>query len=352
MSGEPSGLVRASPLANRYTLGSRIGSGGMATVYLGRDRNATGSRATVAIKRLLPALAKDPEFVATLVDEGRVVSHIAHPNVVALREVVTQDQELFLVLEYVHGEPLSSLWKGLAAEGKRIPVSIACALARDFLSGLHAAHEAKDASNRPLGIVHRDVSPHNVILGIDGRAHLLDFGLAKAAGRMASTGNGSVKGKLAYMAPEQLRGGLVTRRSDVFAASVVLWELLTGQRLFDAKNEGGIVLERMTKVPSPPSSFVAGLPPDLDTIVMRGLAQEPNDRHVTAEDMAVAIVRAMRLDAPPSIADWVASLALPGLAHRTKLLGRMGGPRPSYIDGAKELRQPSWWRALLGRGKG
>jgi serine/threonine protein kinase len=321
----------------------------MATVYLGRDLKATGARSTVAIKRLLPALAKDPEFVATLVDEGRVVSHIVHPNVVAVREVVTQDAELFLVLEYVHGEPLSSLWKGLAVAGQRIPVPIACALMRDLLSGLHAAHEARDEAGRPLGIVHRDVSPHNVLVGVDGRAHLLDFGLAKAAGRMQSTGNGSVKGKLAYMAPEQLRGGLVTRRSDLYAASVVLWEMLTGERLFGAKNEGAIIADRMTKVLEPPSTVVPTLSPELDAIVMRSLATDPTERHATAEEMAVALVRATRLDAPPSIADWLTSLSLPELAHRTKLLARMDGARSSK-SGTPSLRgRPSWWRSLFGR---
>ncbi len=166
---------------------------------------------------------------------------------------------------------------------------------------------------------------------------------------MQSTGNGSVKGKLAYMAPEQLRGGLVTRRSDLYAASVVLWEMLAGERLFGAKNEGAIIADRMTKVLEPPSTIVPTLSPELDAIVMRSLATDPTERYTNAEEMAVALVRATRLDAAPSIADWLASIPLPGLAHRTKLLARMDGVRPSK-SGSPSLRgRPSWWRSLFGR---
>jgi len=319
----PAGL--GARIGDRYSLDARLGSGGMATVYLGRD-HGSASGGPVAIKRLHPWLAKEPEFAAAILDEGRVVSRIDHPSVVAMREVVSQDRELFLVLEYVHGEPLSSLRKAVDEAGARVPIPIACALACDLLRGLHAAHEARDEGGRPLHIVHRDVSPQNVIVGVDGRAHLLDFGVAKAVGRLQSTRNGSVKGKLSYMAPEQLRGGAVSRRSDVYAASVVLWELLTGKSLFDRKNGLAGAAER-SGVPAAPSSVAPAVPRALDDVVLRGLASEPRDRHATAEAMAQAIEHAVRVARRDAVARWLEEVAAATLSVRSALLARVDPER-------------------------
>jgi serine/threonine protein kinase len=312
-------------IGGHYVLRDRIGSGGMATVYLGYDERASGALRTVAIKRMHPWLLKEPELVATLLDEGRLVSHVAHPNVVALREVVVEEQELFLVLEYVQGEPLSALVRALQDRGRheRIPAPVTCALVRDLLRGLHAAHEARDEKRRPLGIVHRDVSPQNVLIGVDGLAHLLDFGVAKAAGRSHSTRNGSVKGKLAYMAPEQLRAGLITRRSDVYAASIVLWEMLAGRRIFGPEPMAHVVLRQMTEPFAAPSSLAAGSPSSLDAVVLRGLARDPQERFGTAAEMADAIERAERCAAPPTIAAWLRSIAATSLQAQARLLAEL-----------------------------
>jgi serine/threonine-protein kinase len=293
----------------------------MATVYLGYDQEAPAALGTVAIKRMHPWLLKEPDLVATLLDEGRLVSHVVHPNVVALREVVVEEEELFLVLEYVQGEPLSAIFRTLHERGgQRIPAPIACALLRDLLRGLHAAHEAKDERGRPLGIVHRDVSPQNVIVGVDGLAHLLDFGVAKAAGRSQSTRAGTVKGKLAYMAPEQLRAGLVTRRSDVYAASIVFWEMLAGRRIFGPDPPAHAVLRQMKEPFVAPSTVAPGSPASLDAIVLRGLERDPPDRFRSAAEMADAIESAERCAAPATIAAWLRSIAAKSLQTQARRL--------------------------------
>jgi eukaryotic-like serine/threonine-protein kinase len=206
---EPMGLELMQTTA-RYVLFDEIGVGGMASVHLGRLLGPAGFTRTVAIKRLHPHLAKDPQLAAMFLDEARLAAAIRHANVVATLDVVEQEGELFLVMEYVHGASLSRLVRETGA----IDPSIASAVVTGALHGLHAAHEAKDEEGHALEIVHRDVSPENVLVGVDGGARLLDFGVAKAASRLQTTRDGSIKGKLRYMAPEQLAGRKVTRRRD------------------------------------------------------------------------------------------------------------------------------------------
>src|SRR5215472_8545252 len=206
----------------------------MATVHLGRLRGGGGFARTVAIKRLHPMYAKDPDIVAMLLDEGRLASRIRHPNVVPVLDVIAEGSEVCLVMEYVHGLALSQI---VRAHKGPVPKRIALSIASGVLHGLQAAHETTDEAGAPLGIVHRDVSPHNVLLGSDGCARVADFGIAKASGRLReTTHHGTIKGKLSYMAPEQLHGE-VDARADVYGASVVLWECLQGRRLFEANSE-------------------------------------------------------------------------------------------------------------------
>src|SRR5580704_13437939 len=191
----------------RYTIYGKIASGGMASVCFGRLLGGEGFARTVAIKRLHPHLAEDPEFRATLIDEARMAARIHHPNVVPTLDVVTADGELMLVMEYVRGESLARLLKIERARSRRVPLHIVSAIGSGSLNGLHAAHEATSDSGEPLGIVHRDVSPQNLLVGVDGLARVIDFGVAKAAGRLQTTSDGAIKGKVAYMAPEQLAAG-------------------------------------------------------------------------------------------------------------------------------------------------
>ena len=210
-------------IVGHYAIFEELAHGGMASVHLGRLRGAAGFTRTVAIKRLHEQYARDPEFVSMLLDEARLAARIKHPNVVPVFDVVACDGELFLVMEYVAGETLSRLIVASAQQGTRIPVQITAAILIGALTGLHAAHDAVSERGEPLHIVHRDVSPQNLIVGMDGVARVFDFGIAKAAQRGVTTQNGALKGKIGYMSPEQLRGERIDRRSDVFAAGVVLW---------------------------------------------------------------------------------------------------------------------------------
>ncbi|RYG64992.1 serine/threonine protein kinase, partial [bacterium] len=221
------------------------------------------------------------------VDEARLAARIRHPNVVSTLDVVEHGNELLLVMDYVHGEALSKLARIMRAAGTSVPARIAASIMIDALHGLHAAHEAKGEQGQPLGLVHRDVSPQNILIGADGIARIVDFGVAKASGRAVSTRGGAIKGKLTYMAPEQIRGEPVSRVTDVYAASIVLWETLTGKRLFTGDNEGEIVLNCLTLQVPPPSSIVPDLPPAYDAIVARGLSRNPSDRYASARDDGV-----------------------------------------------------------------
>src|ERR1041385_2717351 len=193
-------------LIGRYALFGEIASGGMATVHFGRLVGPVGFSRTVAIKRLHPQYAKDPEFVSMFLDEARLAARIQHPNVVTTLDVVALPNEVFLVMEYVQGESLSRLVKNTTKAGERMPWGHIVSVMAGMLHGLHAAHEAKSERREPLNIVHRDVSPQNVLVGTDGVARVLDFGVAKAAMRVGSTRDNQMKGKLSYMSPEQLNG--------------------------------------------------------------------------------------------------------------------------------------------------
>jgi eukaryotic-like serine/threonine-protein kinase len=273
----------------RYVVLDRIAAGGMGTVHLARQLGDAGSPRTVAIKLLRPHLAEIPEFVARFLDEARVAARIVHPNVVATIDVVEGEGTVCLVMEYVRGESLSSL-AGLAADrDEHVPVPIALRVAVDTLRGLHAAHTATDDAGASLQIVHRDVSPQNVIVGLDGAAHLLDFGIASAANKVQTTREDQLKGKLRYMAPEQIVDREASPRTDVYAASVVLWELLARRRLFEAGNEAALLAKVLEGAVLPPSHFASSLDPALDAVVLRGLARDPAARFPTADEMARAL---------------------------------------------------------------
>jgi eukaryotic-like serine/threonine-protein kinase len=312
-AGEPS----SSPVrrVGRYALHSEIASGGMATVYLGRQRGQAGFARTVAIKRLHPQHAKEPEFVSMFLDEARLAARIRHPNVVPTLDVVATDGELFLVMEYVQGESLARLLRASRQRKESAPTRVVAAIVADVLHGLHAAHEATSEKGEPLGLVHRDVSPHNILVGADGVARVVDFGVAKAAGRIQTTREGQIKGKIAYMAPEQITG-TVTRRTDVYAASVVLWEALTGKRLFAGENDGSVMHQVIHAQVVPPGEHVPGLDPAWDEIVLRGLQRDEQLRYQTAREMALDIESRLTLARATEVAAWVESLAHESLAKR------------------------------------
>ena len=310
-------------VVGRYVLGGELAAGGMATVFWGRLAGSAGFTRTVAVKRLHPQYAKDPEFAAMFLDEARLASRIRHGNVVATLDVVSDDGELFLVMEYVHGESLAKLLRAASERGERLPHDVAAAIVVGVLQGLDAAHEATSEDGAPLAVVHRDVSPQNVLVGADGIARVLDFGVAKAAWRAHTTRDGTVKGKLAYMAPEQLRGEPVDRRVDVFSSAILLWELLTGTRLFGGEEPQVYVQRILGGDVAPPSQSAPDVPPALDAVVMKGLALDRNERFATAREMARALEAACAPASARVVAEWVASVASVTLAERRELLAAL-----------------------------
>jgi len=309
-------------VVGRYALYGEIAAGGMATVHFGRLLGPVGFSRTVAIKRLHPQFAKDPEFVSMFLDEARLAARIRHPNVVPTLDVVATQGELFLVMDYVQGESLSRLIRAARDRSEHIPVRLVGSIVSGALHGLHAAHEAKNERGEPLHIVHRDISPQNVLVGVDGVARVLDFGVAKAAGRIQTTKEGQLKGKLAYMAPEQI-GGQVSRQTDIYAGAIVLWEALVGQRLFSGDNEGQVLAKVLGGFVAPPSSMVAGLPVGLDEVVLRGLAREPQNRYATAREFAVALERCVGVASSTEVGEWVESIAHGALVKRAEKIAEI-----------------------------
>jgi serine/threonine-protein kinase len=300
----------------RYQIFGEIASGGMATVHYGRLAGPVGFSRTVAIKKLHPQFAKDPDFVTMFLDEARLCGRIRHPNVVPTLDVVSVDGEIFIVMEYVAGEALSKLLKTAWTHNVPMPPKIAATIVSSILHGLHSAHVTKDEHGRELGIVHRDVSPQNVLVGADGVARVLDFGVAKARGRLQTTRDGQVKGKIAYMPPEQLSGGLVSRQTDIYAAGVVLWEALTSRRLFDGETEALTLVRAIEGRIDPPSSYNPELGSLVDGVVLRGLARDPEERFATAREMALAIEQSIGLASPSEVGEWVEHVGSEELAKR------------------------------------
>ncbi len=350
MSGAaPSG---SGTVVGRYVLYDEIAAGGMATIHIGRLLAEVGSFShTVAIKRLLPQFSKDGEFRAMFLEEARLAARIRHSNVVQVLDVVSTDDELFLVMEFIQGETITRLTRVDRKRSRIVPMSIALAIMADALQGLHAAHEAKDEMGRPLEIVHRDISPHNIMVGHDGRARVLDFGIAKASSSSQSTREGEVKGKFAYMSPEQLSSATVDRRADLFAASIVLWEMLSAKRLFQAPDPGAIVGKVLNGLIQKPSEVAQGLPPQLDAIVMKGLDRDPKQRFQSAMEMARAIeTSGLPIARPTEVGAWVNRIAGDTLKKRARRVAEIESTGSWSASNALAASQALSQRDLTGSG--
>ncbi|MCW5832065.1 MAG: serine/threonine protein kinase [Labilithrix sp.] len=312
------GWTRVLELIDRYEIHREIGAGGMATVYLARTRNASGASRTVAVKRLHRHMSTDPRFVKMFIDEARLATRVHHANVVTTLDVVTTEHDIALVMEYVHGDSLAGVLRAMRSASSAIPLPIVSSIVCGALAGLHAAHEAKSERGEPLGLVHRDVSPQNILVGADGVTKVLDFGIAKAAGRSTVTRDGSIKGKLAYLAPELLMGMVPDRRADVFAMGVVLWEAVTGERLFGGGDgTPGVVLQAVLGRPVPrPSELRSETPASLDDVVLRTLDRQRELRFQTAREMAVALEAAVTPASAREVGDWLERVLGPELRAR------------------------------------
>jgi serine/threonine-protein kinase len=295
----------------------------MASVHFARLVGPAGFARTVAAKRAHPHLARENDFALMFLDEARLAARIRHPNVVPTLDVLQTPSDLVIVMEYVHGESLWNLVRAVRERGERLPLDVAAAIVVETLHGLHAAHEATDEQGKPLGLVHRDVSPHNILVGIDGVTRIVDFGIAKAAGRLHSTRDSAVKGKYAYMAPEQARGEAVSRLTDTYAAAVVFWELLTGERLFEGKTDAETIHKCLVARVRRPSLIVPEITRRLDAIVEKGLSRDPAGRYATAREMALDIEACVSPARASEVAAWVTRVAGAALAERARVVAAL-----------------------------
>jgi tRNA A-37 threonylcarbamoyl transferase component Bud32 len=259
----------------------------MAHIYLARMRGIEGFERLVVLKRLRPEMAERADIVRMFLDEIRLLASIQHANIVHIYDVGSGDAGYFYAMEFLHGQDLRGVTRKLQPNG--IPLDYALFIISSILGGLHHVHERCGADGQPLRIVHRDISPSNIFVTYEGDVKLLDFGVAKAATQSAQTEVGVLKGKLSYMSPEQIRGEEIDKRSDIFSIGVVLWELITGKRLFPKDTDLKVMLKIIEGNVPLPSTLVKNCPPELESIVMRALATEPADRWQSARDMQAAI---------------------------------------------------------------
>lgn len=331
------GNTPVAAYVGRYELLVELASGGMATVYVGRQRGAAGFQRLVAIKRMHRHISAVPELAASFMDEARIASLIRHPNVVNVHDVHEADGEHLLVMDYVDGTSLAHVMRSARQRKTRVPRPAALRILIDALYGLHAAHEQESLDGKPLGVVHRDATPHNILLGTDGTARLTDFGIAKAAERTVHTGTGLAKGKFRYMAPEQARAGALDRRVDVFAVGIVAWELLTGERLFKGESDVEVLLAVSEGNYPPPSRFDSAVPAALEATVMRALAVDPNERFPTAKAFAEALEAYAResgdLCSPSEVARLVDEFCGTEIRERRQLISEvLSGKRPPVMS--------------------
>src|SRR6188768_3669641 len=317
--------LTAGQVLGRYELLLPIAKGGMASVWAARLRGSRGFQKMVAIKTMLPGLVDDLHFERMFLDEASLASQVRHPHVIEILDLGEVERILYLVMEWVDGEPLNIIMKYAATRGG-IPLAIAVSITAQACRGLHAAHELRDENGTLVGLVHRDVSPQNVLLTYEGVVKVVDFGVAKATGRAASdTEAGQLKGKIAYMSPEQLRGQPIDRRTDVFAMGILLYMMTTGTHPFRGDDQSQTI-RRISddELVTPPSAIVPGYPAGLEAVVMQSLAKDASKRYPTANDMLIGLSRAlppsMRASTDEEVAEFLRALLPDRLEKRRSLI--------------------------------
>jgi eukaryotic-like serine/threonine-protein kinase len=331
-------MVDGPRTVGKYTIVRRLGAGGMAELLLARAVGPAGFSKEVALKKILPNHAGDRDFVEMFLDEARIAARLNHPNIVQIYDLGESDGVYFIAMEYVHGFNVYELLREAARRGERVPIDVALGIVLAASEGLGFAHAQRGEDGQPLGLVHRDVSPHNILVSYEGAVKVCDFGIARAAGRLHHTEHGGVKGKLSYMSPEQALGQAIDRRADIYSLGVVLHELLTTRRLF-----GGGVNPRLAdpkaRVDVPrPSEFAPGLPNALDAITMRALAFHANERYATCEALRDDLERAALALGAPTSAARRASLLTAWFPERA---AGGGAADTTFDDGQMPTRTPS-----------
>ncbi|MCK6592338.1 MAG: serine/threonine protein kinase [Polyangiaceae bacterium] len=308
----------------RYEVIRAIASGGMATVHLARTVGEGGFERLVAIKVMHPHIATDPAFVAMFLDEARLAARIRHPNVVATHDVQKSPAGVFLVMDYIDGASLQHILRSLHDRDRVMPLDITLRIIIDALTGLHAAHELCGDNGEPLNLVHRDISPDNILVGNDGLARITDFGVARAESRISSTSGAALKGKLAFMAPERIMHGSNDRRSDIYAAGATMWETIVGKRLFEADDNGMLITKIVVGAVCTPRALGAQIPEAVEAVVMRSINRDPNARYPTAAAFADALEEAARVSniipaSPRRVAAFLKELKSEGIVATQRL---------------------------------
>ncbi len=334
----------------KYLLLDRIAVGGMAEVYTAKSFGIEGFEKIIAIKRILPTMAEDHDFISMFIDEAKIAGHLTHANIVPIYELGKIGESHYIAMEYVWGKDLLQIMNRFRRMRRHMPPVMAAWIASKMLEGLDYAHRKRDRHGRPMGIIHRDVSPQNVLVSYEGQIKLIDFGIAKAASRNTKTQAGVLKGKFGYMSPEQVRGLPIDHRSDVFAASTCLHEMLTGERLFVGESDFSTLEKVRNADVAPPSHMVADLPKDLEEIVLRGLAREPDERWQTAGEMQEELQRFIALQRPPfgtsKLNTWMRTAFAPEIAKekgRLDSFNKVTHPGPAAMPPAPGMppRVPS-----------
>ncbi|MGH7281152.1 MAG: serine/threonine protein kinase [Polyangiaceae bacterium] len=330
----------------RYELGEKVAEGGMAAVYQARLRGEAGFEKTVALKLLLSHLGSDPTYQKMFLDEARIVARLDHPNLVEVYDLGKEGDDLYMAMELVVGKSLAEIWDASQAKGVRIRGDVVAWIGARVAEGLHHAHEMRDASGTPQSLVHRDVSPSNILITFEGQVKLIDFGLVHAADRLSKTSTGIVKGQLAYLSPEQTVGRVVDRRSDLFSLAVTLWELSADRRLFKEEVDEETVQRIRDAAVEDPTAFVPDYPSLLWLVLKRALARAPEERYATAADLARDLDGVARVEG--------SILQAATLAEIMRALFGSGPPASTYLvrtrpDAPVVIRTPSQQKTIVKR---
>jgi serine/threonine protein kinase len=283
-------ITKPRPFGHYFIL-EKIAQGGMAEIFKGLTYDFSGLKKFIVIKRILPHIAVNKEFIHMLIDEAKIAVCLNHGNIAQTFDLGKVAEDYFIVMEFVEGRTISQLFKKSVALKESLPIPMACFIVSEICQGLDYIHRRQDEYGDPLGIVHCDISPQNVIIGPAGTVKIVDFGVAKAVSKLSDKERGILKGKFAYMSPEQTEGVFVDARSDLFSAGVVLWEVLTGRRLFKKKTNGETIEAVNSMAVYPPSAYRNEIPSELDEIVMKALARDPNQRYPSAHDLSLALTK-------------------------------------------------------------
>jgi serine/threonine protein kinase len=277
-------LTEATRLGS-YEIVRKLARGGMAELYLARAVGPQGFEKVVVLKKILPNFAENPKFVKLFLDEAKIAAALDHPHIAQVYDMGMVDGNYFFTMEYVHGQDVRAVLRRTARMQRQFPIEHAVQITRNVAAALHYAHERRRPDGSLLDIVHRDVSPSNVLISFDGAVKLVDFGVAKAATSSVKTRTGTLKGKIAYMSPEQAKGAGIDRRSDIFSLGILLWEMITTTRLFKAENDLATIQQIINSTPTPPSQLRPECSPELEQVALKALAADPDRRYATAEEL-------------------------------------------------------------------